>query len=66
VSCVDRALRVGYLALTLACLAAEVAAAEAREFTLDNALKLIVQEDHRALVVVPRLAGSRPRRVACV
>jgi zinc protease len=45
-------LRVGYLAFTLACPAAGVAAAEVREFMLDNGLKLIVQEDHRASVVV--------------
>ena len=50
-----QALRVGYLAVTLACPAAEVAAAEVREFMLDNGLKLIVQEDHRAPVVVSQV-----------
>ncbi|MGH9195615.1 MAG: hypothetical protein ACRD1T_07740 [Acidimicrobiia bacterium] len=50
-----QALRVGYLAVALACPAAEVAAAEVREFTLDNGLKLIVQEDHRAPVVVSQV-----------
>ncbi len=51
----SQALRVGYLTLTLACPAAEVAAAEVREFMLDNGLKLIVQEDHRAPVVVSQV-----------
>ncbi|MCA1854176.1 MAG: insulinase family protein, partial [Beggiatoa sp.] len=39
----------------LVCPAAGVAAAEAREFTLDNGLKLIVQEDRRAPVVVSQV-----------
>ena len=50
-----QALLVGYLALTLACPTAGPAAAEVREFTLDNGLKLIVQEDHRAPVEVSQV-----------
>ncbi len=53
-----QALRVGYLVLTLACPAAGAAAAEVREFKLDNGLKLIVQEDHRAPVEVWYKVGS--------
>ncbi|MGH8567358.1 MAG: insulinase family protein, partial [Gammaproteobacteria bacterium] len=43
------------MAFALACPAAGVGAAEVREFTLDNGLELIVQEDHRAPVVVSQV-----------
>ena len=41
--------------LGLACTAVGFGAAEVREFTLDNGLELIVQEDHRAPVVVSQV-----------
>jgi zinc protease len=48
-----RSLPVGFFALALACRAA--GAAGVHEYTLDNGLELIVQEDHRAPVVVSQV-----------
>ena len=53
--------KIGGVLLAMACLPLSTQAADIQEFKLDNGLKIVVQEDHRAPVVVSQVwyrAGS--------